>query len=162
MTRVSWNARSSRGCYTGGLKVTGASVIRRGRWDPYRGYVGRWELEQQARERRLARLRNNPPAETTNGGRARNTIHLAQCAGSFRLVDKHGRDHGQRYERLGPRKCYDNSYRTDYLVADGRGVTSWMDGSTRVRAVTRHTEDLHSQASRIINRLHRELTKGAE
>lgn len=133
-----------------GRKVTGR-VRDLGR--PY--YSWRFRQYVYPQVRRPAR------AMPTIGDRAKSATTIAGAGGySFRLIDVHGKVTGGRWRRVGPHRESEMLYATwEYLVEDSSGRQRWMCGRTRIRIVNQQPEDLLSQASRIINRLHRQLTK---
>jgi hypothetical protein len=133
-----------------GRKVTGITDVRYGRYVYGRGYVYSLSREQRlaAQRRRLAQY-----AVPTRSDRSNWAERVASVSGFFRLLDVHGKAHGRRYARVGPHEC------GVYLVVDQHGNQDWLDGSLRARIVTRQREDVLSQASRIINRMHREMKK---
>lgn len=140
-----------------GCKVTGLSDHHgHAHWD-YRQH--RYVYPITARDFHAANAerfaRRAPP---TAGDRANQVRALATCGSRpFRLVDSTGRSRGPRYRNLAdikPKPMHDR-----YLCEDQHGRRIWLSGTTRVRTVDRQPETVHSQASRIINQLHRELTK---
>jgi hypothetical protein len=123
-----------------GRKVTGLGrSLNRPRWDYYRGGYVYPQMPAPA------------PAVPTISERSQAVIELRYAHGSFRLVDRRGKACGRRYTRLGPHEC------GAYLVVDQHGNQDWIDGDARVRPVNQQPEDTHSQASRIINHMHRQL-----
>lgn len=128
----------------------------------YGGYRGGWD-DPQRMHRRWKEAISRRRGVGTIGQPPKHTTIVECAAGSFRLLDAHGKPHGRRYAKVGPQRevpvrrgVWSWLTRHDLLVIDQRGNQLWLDGRTLVRLVDQQPEDYHSYASRVLTRAHKQ------
>lgn len=113
-------------------------------------------LEEQRRANNRRRWKALGRNIRNIGDRARMTTTVRGAHDkSFRLVDRHGRVHGQRYTGQATWRLDVAASRYYFLAEDSRGRELWLPANTNVRIVSRQAEDLHSQLSRMLKAAHR-------
>lgn len=133
------------------------------------GYYTQAERDRDTR-RTLELMRQRWAAvRTTNTGAAKAITSVKHTGGSwFRMVDAHGRSIGPRYAinfSAIPGSPISRSYAIGYcihieqLCIDVSGVDIWLPMGARCRIVKRQPEDAVSYCSRLVKRMHKELTR---